>query len=495
VVTDTFVYDATGALTRIADKAGSATLQGFTYTHNADSLLSSVRPSGSTTQRYSYDAVNRLTKDAQGRYGYDPASDITKLLSTRPMAYNSGSELTSTGTKSSLTTYGYDPQGDRISQTPATGPAVNYGYDQADRLISFSNGTVSASYAYNGDGLRASKTGGSTTTSFTWDSAEGLPPLLADGTNSYLYGPGGLPIEQISTAGTATFFHHDQLGSTTMLTSVTGVKVATFSYASYGALRSRSGTVTTPLLYAGQYLDSESGLYYLRAREYDPSTGQFIKIDPSVTTTNEPYSYGADNPTNGVDPNGTWVVGSCVGGSAAPVVVKTSTESGEAVSGQVCTVNQTDSAFLAALAFACHVGPAAAGSYSWLFNLCTAYSSIALGSPEVRTFGDVGWGIPSAGFSAGYLISSAASIDELQNAKNCYSLGGSAGPGITSIGGDASWGCLGSSGDQFTTFEVSGGIGIGPPVEIHGSNNDLTWLWNFLTSVSNAAQPTALMCP
>jgi RHS repeat-associated protein len=39
-----------------------------------------------------------------------------------------------------------------------------------------------------------------------------------------------------------------------------------------------------------------SGNFYLRARYYDPSTGQFISRDPKVSKTGTPYAYVADNP-------------------------------------------------------------------------------------------------------------------------------------------------------------------------------------------------------
>ena len=58
-------------------------------------------------------------------------------------------------------------------------------------------------------------------------------------------------------------------------------------------------------LYDGQYLDSISGLYYLRARWYDPATGQFTSIDALVALTGQPYSYAGNNPVNGSDPSGT----------------------------------------------------------------------------------------------------------------------------------------------------------------------------------------------
>jgi RHS repeat-associated protein len=99
-------------------------------------------------------------------------------------------------------------------------------------------------------------------------------------TNSYVYGPDGSPLEQISSSGTVTFLHHDAIGSTRLLTSTAGANVGSYSYDPWGSVTGHTGTVTTPLQYTGGYTDAESGLVYLRARYYDPSTGQFINVEP-----------------------------------------------------------------------------------------------------------------------------------------------------------------------------------------------------------------------
>jgi RHS repeat-associated protein len=57
-------------------------------------------------------------------------------------------------------------------------------------------------------------------------------------------------------------------------------------------------------MYAGQYKDSESGLYYLRTRYYDPATAQFLTRDPANTTTRSPDAYVAGNPLNATDASG-----------------------------------------------------------------------------------------------------------------------------------------------------------------------------------------------
>ena len=50
--------------------------------------------------------------------------------------------------------------------------------------------------------------------------------------------------------------------------------------------------------------DTETGLYYLRARPYDPVSAQFLALDPEIETTRAPYTYVGDSPVNADDPTG-----------------------------------------------------------------------------------------------------------------------------------------------------------------------------------------------
>ncbi len=65
---------------------------------------------------------------------------------------------------------------------------------------------------------------------------------------------------------------------------------------------STSGALTTPLMYTEQHLDSESGLYYNRARYYDPTTAQFMSVDPLVSSTRSPFGYAGGDPLDKTDP-------------------------------------------------------------------------------------------------------------------------------------------------------------------------------------------------
>jgi len=220
---------------------------------------------------------------------------------TRSCQVSSGAHRYTEPVGSTSTAYTFDARGDRTKAT--TGSVVaTYGYDQVNRLTSFARGTTTASYTYNGDGLRASKKVGSTTTKFVYDTAEGLPLVLSDGASYYLYGPGGTPYAQITTAGVVTYLHADQLGSIRMITDSTGKSAGTATYTAYGT-RTTTGT-TSAFGYAGQYTDTETGLQWLRARYYDPTTGQFLTVDPLAAATGNRYAYAAGNPITGTDPSG-----------------------------------------------------------------------------------------------------------------------------------------------------------------------------------------------
>ena len=186
-----------------------------------------------------------------------------------------------------------------------------------------------------------------------WDTAEELPLLLSDGTNSYIYGPGGLPIEQINiSTGTTTYLHHDEQGSTRLLTGSTGTVTGKCTYSAYGA-PTCEGATTTPLGYDGQYTSSDTGLIYLRARTYDPATAQFLSVDPLVWLTRAPYDYAGDNPLNGEDPSGLACISVPLECSAAALVeeginevqsvAKEAEESvGEAIPLDIASIDESD---------------------------------------------------------------------------------------------------------------------------------------------------------
>jgi RHS repeat-associated protein len=305
---DKYAYNDADQMSEVKMLKGAETLASLIYTRDNDGQVKGATSTGLPGEEkpaYEYDVNNRLTKGATVAYEYDAANNPTKIA-TGAYKYNAASQLE---TGPSLT-YTYDEMGERTKTKPTTGSATTYGYDQAGNLTSVERpvegekAAIKDTYAYDGNGLRASQTITATTTYLVWDMTEGLPLTLSDTTNSYIYGPGGLPVEQISSGGTVTYLHHDQQGSTRLLTGSTGTVTGSTTFDAYGNKTGSTGATTTPLGYDGQYTSSDTGLIYLRNRTYDPATAQFLTVDPLVETTETPYGYGAENPLTFSDPTG-----------------------------------------------------------------------------------------------------------------------------------------------------------------------------------------------
>ena len=172
------------------------------------------------------------------------------------------------------------------------------------------------SYGYDGDGkrLRAAWSDPALPeTRFLWDVGFALPELAlerdgAGGLRRYLY---GLDLISITQGSASSYYHHDGIGSVVNLTSSTGATQWTYDYEPFGTPRSvRAGTSPGPLnqtLFAGEYLD-DTALYHLRARQYDPTTGRFLSVDPLPPSISDPYIasyvYADNRPTALVDPSG-----------------------------------------------------------------------------------------------------------------------------------------------------------------------------------------------
>ena len=254
--------------------------------------------------RYSVDQLGRLIGAVTQRYNYDKAGNMVSSP-TAGLTYDAADQLTRVGE----TPVAYDALGDRVTETPSVGTPNKYGYNSTGGLASFARSvegvTREGQYTYNAEGLLSGITPKAQASAYmTWDHSSELPTLLNDGKNSYVYGPGGTALEEVAQSGEVLYLHHDQLGSTRLITSTSGTVLGTFTYGPYGELTARTGTVETPLGFDGELTDHESGLVYMRSRWYDPATGQFMTPDPLSALTGEPYQFANDNPTVYIDPSG-----------------------------------------------------------------------------------------------------------------------------------------------------------------------------------------------
>jgi RHS repeat-associated protein len=190
----------------------------------------------------------------------------------------------------------------------------SFTWDYANRMTGATVGGTATTYAYAGDGVRASKTVGGNTTSYVWDRESGLPVAVDDGTNRYMHADG--LIAEIDGANAARYHLGDALGSVRGMADGAGALVATASYDVYGAVRATTGTESV-FGYTGEQRDAETGFTYLRARYLNPALGRFMSADsvqPNAPGTQgyNLYAYVANNPATWVDPSGHSVAGAAM---------------------------------------------------------------------------------------------------------------------------------------------------------------------------------------
>jgi len=181
------------------------------------------------------------------------------------------------------------------------------------------SGTLTTTFAYNGDGHRVRKVANGVTTTYVI-AVLGLPQVVVETTggsstayllscahctsyNRFVHSaPQWARLAQVKD-GNAEWFLGDALGSVRQLVDDNGDVVLTRDYTPFGQLLSESGTSTSGYAFTGEQWDRDIELLFLRARYYDPAVGRFTSKDPLQIEANL-YLYAAANPIRFVDPSG-----------------------------------------------------------------------------------------------------------------------------------------------------------------------------------------------
>jgi RHS repeat-associated protein len=261
------------------------------------------------TSNYSYDPINELTQAVVGgslveSYSYDAVGNRLTSAGPTSYTYNSSNEITST----SAATYTYDGNGNTTSKTDSRG-TTSYTWDFENRLASVAlpgtGGTVN--FRYDPFGKRIEKIAPTGTTVYAYD-GDNITEELGGGSNLLAHYTQGAGIDEplaMYQGLSTSYFHADGLGSIASLTDSTGNVAASYVYDSFGNLTASAGTITSPFQYTGREFDSESGLYYFRARYYDPTVGRFLSEDPSRFSGGiNFYAYAGNSLINFADPSG-----------------------------------------------------------------------------------------------------------------------------------------------------------------------------------------------
>ena len=322
-------YDAGGNISEIYRSVDSDTLAFFS-SYEYDTLSRLVKATDSRgTETYTYNtAGNMLSRTLAGdtvTYSYDNPSwnDLLTAYDGQKIAYEGQTYNSSRNSVS----------GTVISGNPVSyynGKRWNMEWVNGNRLAEASSGTTNVSYTYDRTGLRSTKTVNGTTYHYAY-AGDKLVWQEWDGNEMFFsYDESNAPIgfwyHPASGSNVTGYYMTTQQGDITRIEDVNGNVLATYEYDAWGKLISSSGSLAdiNPLRYRGYYYDTETELYYLSNRYYDPKVSRFINADSTdaVLSANGLYDqnlfvYCDNNPVMYADNEGDFwhiVVGAAVGG-------------------------------------------------------------------------------------------------------------------------------------------------------------------------------------
>jgi RHS repeat-associated protein len=258
---------------------------------------------------YGYDNIYQLLSATQGAtttesYTYDLVGNRLSDLTTSGWSNNTSNELTSRPG----VTYTYDNNGNELTKVDSTG-TTSYTWDYENRLTSVTlpgtGGTVQ--FSYDPFGRRIKKSSSTGTSIFAYDGINVVEETNAAGSVVARYAQGTSFDEPLAMqrSSTTSYYETDGLGTTTSLSNGAGALAQTYTFDSFGKQTASSGLLTNPFQFTGREFDSQTNLYYYRARYLDPATGRFLSEDPvGFSVGVNFYGYVLNNPVNLIDPVG-----------------------------------------------------------------------------------------------------------------------------------------------------------------------------------------------
>ena len=214
----------------------------------------------------------------------------------------------------------YDGQSisyDSIGNPTSWYDGTTFTWSNGRRLTSAVNSStgLNNSYTYDMDGLRLTKTVGSVEHKYVWQGSKLVAEYFGGTELEFFYDENGAPYafsyKATASATPVMYYYVTNLqGDVVSILNAGGTSVAEYSYNAWGKVLSATGTMAAinPIRYRGYYFDSDSGLYYLKSRYYDPNLQRFINSDGQLARKDfvgaNLFAYCLNNPINMADTTG-----------------------------------------------------------------------------------------------------------------------------------------------------------------------------------------------
>ena len=289
-----YVYDGLSRLTSLTNYKGTEVLSSYAYTYDSNgNILSTTENVGATQNSvaYTYDKLNRIasvagTKGADSYYEYDARGnrkanfEQIDFLSEESaiFIYDSEDRLDRSQVGDNTTYFEYSSNGYRYFKKENSSYPEYYVYDPKGRLQAIA---VAATL---------SMTDGS--------SLSVMFPVI-----HYIWGLDRVLAKIDKTTNKGYYYLYNGHGDVVQIVDTSGAVKNTYDYDVWGNFLKKEETIENHFTYFGQTYDETTGLYYLRARYYDPTTGRFTQQDTAEDGYNW-YIYGNNNPILYGDING-----------------------------------------------------------------------------------------------------------------------------------------------------------------------------------------------
>ncbi|NES96694.1 MAG: RHS repeat protein, partial [Desertifilum sp. SIO1I2] len=336
-VTTSYEYDDLDRVKSIVHKnAQGIVLASVTYERKGIGEPTKIIREDGSFVALEYDEALRVKKESyynasgvlqeETSYTYDAAGKRLVQSSTvsgeRSFAYKPGYQLDSVGGAVNED-YDYDANG-RLTRIVRDGKTLDLEHDGSDRLTEVENETTgdTIEYTYDGQGHRVKAKEGNEVRQFLVAPAMGggleSTDLIADGNgnliSNYIYAGASSPFMRLDANGNPIYYLTDGMGSVIGLANEQGQSAGKFLYDAFGNILTQVGADNTngsggDFRFQGQWLESATGIYNFRARDYDAKTGTFLSRDPVdplqyKPESFNPYQFVYNNPYIYSDPTG-----------------------------------------------------------------------------------------------------------------------------------------------------------------------------------------------
>ena len=318
----------TNLVSKYSQSYGSDSVLSYDYSYDANGNITEIKQNGKLTNKYVYDSLNELKEEYDYvnkfyiNYSYDRAGNLQNKYEQvldptygYPTGTQNGNtyEYTDTGWKDKLTkvngsNISYDANGNPLSYRDG----MSFEWENGRILKNINTSDKAIQMSYDSNGMRTQKTVDGVKTNYYYDSNKNLIALVKGNDTLLFYYDSDGSATSFSYNGTMYFYVKNLQGDVIRIIDLAGTDVASYVYDAWGNIKDTKGEPTireiNPIRYRGYVYDTETSLYYLQSRYYDPFTGRFLNADDTAfigvsgtVLSGNLFAYCENNPVNHID--------------------------------------------------------------------------------------------------------------------------------------------------------------------------------------------------